>query len=104
MNAQAINTLIRYNFWANGRLLREYTVLLDPPLYDPTPAPAVAPAPVEVTPPSPLLWQPGPEMSGLMRPSSQGPHEVKPVTVSLLEFKAPTVMWFLAQAGGGVVP
>lgn len=30
--------------WPQGRLLREYTVLLDPPIYDPTPRYAAAPA------------------------------------------------------------
>lgn len=51
-----LNFLLELN-WANGRVVREYTVLLDPPLYDPTPrrpsvatstsvAPQPAPAPV----------------------------------------------------------
>lgn len=31
-----LNFLLELN-WANGRVVREYTVLLDPPLYDPTP-------------------------------------------------------------------
>lgn len=41
-----LNFLLEMN-WPNGRLLREYTVLLDPPLYDPqrrAQAPAAAPA------------------------------------------------------------
>ncbi len=39
-----LNFLIEVN-WPSGRLVREYTVLLDPPVYDPTPAPvAVQPA------------------------------------------------------------
>lgn len=51
-----LNFLVELN-WANGRLLREYTVLLDPPLYDPNrrmaPAAAAPPAPAPVvTPPS----------------------------------------------------
>lgn len=49
-----LNFLLELN-WANGRMVREYTVLLDPPLYDPnrraatptyTPAPAAARTPV----------------------------------------------------------
>ncbi|MGH8595384.1 MAG: type IV pilus assembly protein FimV, partial [Gammaproteobacteria bacterium] len=56
-----LNFLLELN-WANGRLVREYTVLLDPPLYDrnrqpvtsathlaPTPAPPVATAPTGTT-------------------------------------------------------
>ena len=39
-----LNFLLELN-WSNGRLLREYTVLLDPPLYDPNRRRA-APAPV----------------------------------------------------------
>ncbi|WP_299196923.1 FimV/HubP family polar landmark protein [uncultured Amphritea sp.] len=39
-----LNFLVEVN-WPSGRLVREYTVLLDPPIYDPTPAPvAVQPA------------------------------------------------------------
>ncbi len=48
-----LNFLLEMN-WANGRLLREYTVLLDPPLYDPNrrlaPAPAAVSAPRAVAP------------------------------------------------------
>ncbi len=56
-----------------------------------------------MTPLSSLLWQPGAEMSGLMRPSSAGPQLVNDVIESSLEFVAPTVMWFFAHAGGAVV-
>ena len=46
-----LNFLVELN-WANGRLVREYTVLLDPPLYDPERRRAVfAPAPAPATPP-----------------------------------------------------
>ena len=38
-----LNFLLEMN-WGNGRLLREYTVLLDPPLYDPDRRQAAAPA------------------------------------------------------------
>ncbi|WP_428035116.1 FimV/HubP family polar landmark protein [Amphritea sp.] len=39
-----LNFLVEVN-WPSGRLVREYTVLLDPPIYDPAPAPvAVQPA------------------------------------------------------------
>lgn len=45
--------------WPNGRLLREYTVLLDPPLYSPQTAAAAAPrAPMAA--PAPIARQPYP--------------------------------------------
>lgn len=57
-----LNFLVEVN-WPSGRLVREYTVLLDPPIYDPAPAPAVvqparssaasAPASVAVKPMAP---------------------------------------------------
>ncbi|MBN0986213.1 FimV/HubP family polar landmark protein [Amphritea pacifica] len=57
-----LNFLVEVN-WPSGRLVREYTVLLDPPVYDPTPAPTAvqparssatsAPAPVAVKPMAP---------------------------------------------------
>ncbi|HMM77152.1 MAG TPA: FimV/HubP family polar landmark protein [Gammaproteobacteria bacterium] len=50
-----LNFLLELN-WANGRLVREYTVLLDPPLYDPNrraAAPSYTPAPATVRAPSP---------------------------------------------------
>ena len=56
-----------------------------------------------MTPPSSLLWQPGAEMSGFILPSSTGPQLLKLVMLSLFEFKAPTVMWFFAPAGGAVL-
>jgi hypothetical protein len=58
---------------------------------------------VEVTPPSAPDWQPGALMSGFMRPSSVGPQLEKDVIESSFEFSAPTVMWFLAVAGGAVL-
>ena len=56
----------------------------------------------EVTPQSPANWQPGALTMGLSRPSSVGPHPLKSVMESSLELRAPTVMWFLAVAGGAV--
>ena len=42
-----LNFLVEVN-WPSGRLVREYTVLLDPPVYDPTPATVAAqPARIE---------------------------------------------------------
>ncbi|WP_271270378.1 FimV/HubP family polar landmark protein [Aliamphritea hakodatensis] len=39
-----LNFLVEVN-WPSGRLVREYTVLLDPPVYDPTPATVAAQPP-----------------------------------------------------------
>ncbi len=39
-----LNFLVEVN-WPSGRLVREYTVLLDPPIYDPTPATVAAQPP-----------------------------------------------------------
>lgn len=39
-----LNFLVEVN-WPSGRLVREYTVLLDPPVYDPTPATVAAQLP-----------------------------------------------------------
>ena len=50
-----LNFLLEVN-WLNGRLVREYTVLLDPPLYDPNRrrvATVSAPAPTAATVPTP---------------------------------------------------
>ena len=47
-----LNFLVEVN-WPSGRLVREYTVLLDPPVYDPSPAPvATQPARSAATPAS----------------------------------------------------
>lgn len=51
--AEPFVTLLLDIKWSSGRLLREYTVLLDPPLFEPTPVqPAVAPA--EAAPEQPV--------------------------------------------------
>ena len=57
-----LNFLIELN-WANGRMVREYTVLLDPPLYDPvrtSQAPVSAPTPAPPSSPSPSVDEPLP--------------------------------------------
>jgi len=66
-----LNFLLELN-WANGRVVREYTVLLDPPLYDPAPrrpstrtvatatpaAPPAQPAPTPAAAPAPAMSAP----------------------------------------------
>ena len=61
-----LNFLVELN-WANGRLVREYTVLLDPPLYDPdrrravfAPAPAAPAAAAPAAAPAPAATAPTP--------------------------------------------
>src|SRR5690606_36260893 len=55
--------------WPNGRLLREYTLLLDPPLYSPTPVTAPAPRlPVAAQAPAPRPV--APVASAPVRPSA----------------------------------
>lgn len=46
--------------WPNGRLLREYTLLLDPPLYSPQTAAAVPRLPVAAPAPRPQVAAPAP--------------------------------------------
>lgn len=54
--------------WSRGRLLREYTVLLDPPVYLPQPQQA---APAAVAPPAPAVRQPQPVPGTPVAPSPQ---------------------------------
>lgn len=59
--------------WANGRLYREYTVLLDPPMYDPgTGRIAAAPAPT----PTPTPPPPTPTVAPTPTPDSAFQHRV----------------------------
>ena len=65
-----LNFLVEVN-WARGRLFREYTVLLDPPLYDPNVSAkksiSVAPVPAEIAAPVPT------EIEKLPEPDSSEP-------------------------------
>ncbi len=59
-----LDFLVELN-WAQGRMVREYTVLLDPPLYDPNrrqaaQAPKVTPAPAVPRSPAPVARAPAP--------------------------------------------
>jgi pilus assembly protein FimV len=76
-----LNFLIEV-LWPSGRLLREYTLLLDPPLYSPEIAAAVAPQlPVAAPAPRPAsapraATQPNPVSTGVS--AQQGEHKVTP--------------------------
>ncbi|WP_339733404.1 FimV/HubP family polar landmark protein [uncultured Pseudomonas sp.] len=75
MREPYLNFLVEV-LWPNGRLLREYTVLLDPPLYTPQSViPAAAQMPVAATTPAPRVQAPAPAQ----RPA---PAAVKPVAAA----------------------
>jgi pilus assembly protein FimV len=57
VNEPFVNLLIELN-WASGRLVREYTVLIDPPDYAPPQSAASAPAPAPETRPVPVPQPP----------------------------------------------
>ena len=60
MREPYLNFLVEV-LWPNGRLLREYTVLLDPPLYTPQSViPAAAQMPVAAPAPAPRVQAPAP--------------------------------------------
>jgi len=71
MNEPFLDLLVELN-WTNGRLVREYTVLLDPPEYTP-PAAAVPPVAAPAAPVAPMA-QPAPE------PAAKEPAEVRAPT------------------------
>ena len=67
VNEPFLDLLIELN-WASGRLVKEYTALLDPPGYEPRPtlAPAAPPVPVAVPETRPLPeGAPKPEVAGV---------------------------------------
>ena len=87
--------------WSNGRLLREYTVLLDPPLYDPNRgmAPEAPPAPAALVdvpaPPPPSdeeTMAPMPAPTRVVTPAGYAPgKEIGPAV-------ATDTLWSLASA------
>ena len=89
--------------WANGRMVREYTVLLDPPLYDPLRKPSsttTSPAPF-IPEPSPAVNEPLP--ASRPSPSSSSPSiaEYSPTTYSggdtIGPVQAHDTLWKLAD-------
>lgn len=92
--------------WPNGRLLREYTLLLDPPLYSPQTTAAAAPqapiaAPAQAPRPS---VAPAPARSAVVpapapRPAAPAPSSA----ISGNEYKTSTndTLWEIAQRVGG---
>jgi pilus assembly protein FimV len=97
-----LNFLLEMN-WANGRMVREYTVLLDPPLYDPLRKPSsttTSPAPF-IPEPSPAVNEPLP--ASRPSPSSSSPSiaEYSPTTYSggdtIGPVQAHDTLWKLAD-------
>ncbi|MDH4559526.1 FimV/HubP family polar landmark protein, partial [Pseudomonas sp. BN411] len=80
--------------WPNGRLLREYTLLLDPPLYSPQAAAAAAPKiPVAAPAPAPrpaVAPAPAPVRTAPAAPVAAAPRPSAPAAAPAAAPKAPT--------------
>lgn len=97
--------------WPSGRLLREYTLLLDPPLYSPETAAAVAPQLPVATPaprpPAATAPRPAPApaaVSAPVRPSAPAASAPRPASSEYRTTSRDT-LWEVAQqarAGGSV--
>jgi pilus assembly protein FimV len=74
-----VTMLVEAN-WPRGRLLREYTVLLDPPVFSPTPSVAEAPVatPRATAPPPPPASRPSPVSAA----APSAPRASRPVAVA----------------------
>ncbi len=86
--------------WPNGRLLREYTLLLDPPLY--SPQPVVAPAPrMPVAASAPVTRPPVPQARTItpVRPvvSSSAPAAVARTDGNTYKTTSSDTLWEIAQ-------
>ncbi len=76
-----LNFLVEVN-WPSGRLVREYTLLLDPPVFDPAPVPGVvAPAKATAKPAAPAAKQPPqPKVAATAPASSAKPKPAQKVS------------------------
>ena len=94
--------------WPNGRLLREYTVLLDPPLYSPPSTLAVAPQLPVAAPRAPAAAAPrpaAPVAPAAPRPSAAAPAAASPLNDKEYKTTGSDTLWEIAQrvrAGGSV--
>lgn len=91
--------------WPNGRLLREYTLLLDPPLYSPQTAvaaapqlPVAAPAPRPASTPAPAPRSVAPAPAP--RPAAPAP-AARAISGSEYKTTANDTLWEIAQRVGG---
>jgi pilus assembly protein FimV len=90
--------------WSGGRILREYTVLLDPPVFMPGPAVEAAPVPVPVPAPAPApapaVEAPPPEPAPVARPApAPAPAPVAAPTPVRTEYAVQRndTLWGIAQ-------
>jgi pilus assembly protein FimV len=112
MREPYLNFLVEV-LWPNGRLLREYTLLLDPPLYTPqSVTPAAARLPVAAAVPAPRVQAPVPRPATVATQSVAPAAAVAPTAAATKplqgnEYKTTSndTLWEIAQrarAGGSV--
>lgn len=114
MREPYLNFLVEV-LWPNGRLLREYTLLLDPPLYTPQSViPAAAQMPVAAPAPAPRVQAPAPaprpvtaaaQPAAPVAPAAPSAPAVKPLQGNEYKTTANDTLWEIAQrarAGGSV--
>src|SRR3990167_4344827 len=112
MREPYLNFLVEV-LWPNGRLLREYTVLLDPPLYTPQSViPAAAQMPVAAPAPAPRVQAPAPRPASAAvkpvaptAPAAPAAPAAKPLEGNEYKTTANDTLWEIAQrarAGGSV--
>ncbi|WP_341305020.1 FimV/HubP family polar landmark protein [Pseudomonas sp. TMP25] len=109
MREPYLNFLVEV-LWPNGRLLREYTLLLDPPLYTPQSViPAAAQLPVAAPAPAPRIQPPvaRPAIAAVQPAAPSAPAAPAAMPLNGNEYKttANDTLWEIAQrarAGGSV--
>ncbi|WP_425914399.1 FimV/HubP family polar landmark protein [Pseudomonas sp. GWSMS-1] len=111
MREPYLNFLVEV-LWPNGRLLREYTLLLDPPLYTPqSVTPATARLPVAAAAPAPRLQNPAPAprpaaaVANTATSVAPAAPTAKPLGGNQYTTTANDTLWEIAQrarAGGSV--
>ena len=114
MREPYLNFLVEV-LWPNGRLLREYTVLLDPPLYTPQSViPAAAQMPVAAPAPAPRVQAPAPAQRSApaavkplapAAPAAPVAPAAKPLEGNEYKTTANDTLWEIAQrarSGGSV--
>ncbi|MFG0723570.1 FimV/HubP family polar landmark protein [Pseudomonas sp. GLN_6] len=114
MREPYLNFLVEV-LWPNGRLLREYTLLLDPPLYTPQSViPAAAQLPVAAPAPAPRVQTPAPaprpataatQPAAPAAPTAPAAPAAKPLQGNEYKTTANDTLWEIAQrarAGGSV--
>ncbi|WNF48278.1 FimV/HubP family polar landmark protein [Pseudomonas sp. SG20056] len=111
MREPYLNFLVEV-LWPNGRLLREYTLLLDPPLYTPQSViPATAQMPVATPAPAPRVQTPAPAPRPAtaavqpVSPAAPAAPAAKPLEGNEYKTTANDTLWEIAQrarSGGSV--